>query len=285
MAMPGTGPREPAGGDAGAGAAAPVMAGSGLPPGEARTLLGHVLGMRRERLIAHPQTPVPAAATARFAALAARRRTGEPMAYLLGAQEFHGHHLSVTRDVLIPRPETELLVDTALELLAGTPAARVLDLGTGSGAIAIALALAQPDWTVVATDRSAAALCVARHNAQRLGARLHLLAGDWWLPVGGRFDLIVSNPPYIARDDVHLAALGHEPRTALTDEADGLGPLRTIIGGAAARLDDGGWLLVEHGYDQGAAVRELMSRERFAPRTLRDLAGLERACLGRRAPR
>ena len=262
-----------------------VLADSGLPAGEARALLAGVLQMRREALIAHPETAVPQAAAEHFAALVARRAAGVPMAYLLGTQEFHGHRLHVTPDVLIPRPETELLVDIALELLAGRAAARVLDLGTGSGAIAIALALAQPHWTVLASDRSPAALRVAQRNARELGAPVQLFAADWWAPVQGRFELVISNPPYIAAGDAHLPALAHEPRGALTDEADGLEPLRAIIGGAAARLAGGGWLLVEHGFDQGAAVRDLMAREGLAARTLRDLAGLERACLGRPAAR
>ncbi len=273
-------PASPAGGSAPATPADRLLSASGLPASEARALLAGVLEMRREQLIAHPQTPVPAAAAEHFAALAARRRGGEPMAYLLGVQEFHGHRLRVTPDVLVPRPETELLVDTALELLAGRPGARVLDLGTGSGAIAIALALAQPQWTVLASDRSAAALRVAARNAAALGARVQLFAADWWQPVRGCFDLIVSNPPYVAAGDAHLHALVHEPRAALTEEADGLAALRAIIGGAVRQLAKGGWLLVEHGYDQGAAVRELMSQAGFEPRTLRDLAGLERACLG-----
>jgi release factor glutamine methyltransferase len=258
-----------------------ILRACGLAPAEARALLALALQAPRERLIAHPEARVDAPAAERFARLVAERRAGRPMAYLLGEQEFYGHVLGVTPAVLIPRPDTELLVETALDLLRGHRAARVLELGTGSGCIALALALERPDLHVVASDRSVPALQVARENGRRLGVALSLVAGDWYAPIQGRFDLIISNPPYIAADDAHLAELGFEPRTALTDGGDGLAALRAVVAGARARLAPGGHLLVEHGYDQGPAMRERMRAHGFDPvTTLRDLAGRERACLG-----
>lgn len=252
-----------------------------LPLQQARALLAHALGVSRERLIAHPEYPLDEHMQARFARLVRERERGMPMAYLLGVQEFYGRPMGVNPAVLIPRPETELLVQTALHLLNGRVQARVLELGTGSGCIGIAMALERSDLRIVATDRSTAALRVARQNCIRLGATLQLLAGDWYAPLRGRFDLIVSNPPYIRVTDEHLAQLGFEPRFALTDESDGLTALHTIIAGAADHLSSGGHLVLEHGYDQAAAVRELMRRHGLANVcTLRDFAGHERACLG-----
>ncbi len=252
-----------------------------LPERERRALLAHALGVARERLVAHPETLVNAAAFERYAQMAGERQKGTPMAYLLGVQEFYGHSLLVTPAVLIPRPDTEILVERALQALGERSCARVLDLGTGSGCIALALASARPGWTVVATDRSIAALQVAQKNCRRLGVRLLLAAADWYAPIGGRFDLIVSNPPYIARSDPHLAQLHDEPRTALTDGADGLTALRSVIAGARAHLAPGGQLLVEHGYEQGEATRMLMRDRGFcAVQTFRDLAGHERVCAG-----
>jgi release factor glutamine methyltransferase len=244
-------------------------------------LLCHVLGIPRERLIAHPETAVGAGDRRRFEQAAAQRLRGMPLAYLVGAQEFYGHLIAVNRAVLVPRPDTELLVDTALRVLADRPGASVLELGTGSGCIAIALSLARPDILVLATDRSWDALQVARENCLRLGARVHLVAADWYGPLAGSYDLIVSNPPYIAAGDAHLPALSFEPRAALTDGGDGLAELRRIIAGAPARLAPHGHLLVEHGYDQGTAVRALFQQSGFRDvRTLHDLAGRDRACLG-----
>lgn len=248
---------------------------------QARALLAHALGVSREHLIAHPEAAISEPARANFARLVADRLRGMPMAYLLGVQEFFGYPFGVSPAVLIPRPDTELLVESALGLLQNRPGARVLELGTGSGCIAICLALARPDLLVVASDCSPAALQVARQNSLRLGASVHLVGGDWYSPIDGRFDLIVSNPPYIAAADAHLAALSFEPRPALTDEGDGRSALRIIIGGAPKHLEPGGALLVEHGYDQGAAARELLRESGFARvQTLRDLAGQERACIG-----
>jgi len=252
-----------------------------LAPKEARALLAQSLEVAAEHLVAHPELSVDRRAQALFSHQVSERRRGAPMAYLLGMQEFYGHRLRVSPDVLIPRPETELLVDTALRLLQDRTDMRVLDLGTGSGCIAIALALARPDIWIIACDRSPDALQIARENCLRLGASLHLVAAQWYAPLQAKFDLIISNPPYIAAGDRHLADLPFEPRAALTDEADGLTALRAIICGARARLRRGGQLLVEHGYDQGAAVRALMQAHGFEEvTTLRDLAGQERACLG-----
>ncbi len=255
---------------------------SGLAAHEARALLAHVLGVRREALIAHPEMALAPEAAGRFAELARRRASGVPIAYLLGVQEFYGHAFAVTTDVLIPRPDTELLVETALRLLAGHPDARVLELGTGSGCVAISIALARPGLRLAATDRSAPALAVARGNALRLGAMVDWIESDWYAAVDGRFDLIVANPPYVASGDPHMADLRYEPPSALTAGGDGLDCLRAIIAGAPPHLQASGALLVEHGYDQGAAVRSLMRECRLSEaRTLRDLAGHERASLGR----
>ena len=252
-----------------------------LPRLEVRMLLEHALGKPRAWLLAHDTDPAPAVAAELYRALAERRLAGEPMAYLLGEREFMGHPFRVTSDVLIPRPDTELLVETAIEALSGTPGPTVLDLGTGSGAIAVSVALARPQAVVSATDRSAAALAVATDNAGRLGARVRFLQGDWFgaLPAGERFDLIVSNPPYIDSADPHLQQgdLRHEPRGALTDDADGLSALARIAADAPGWLKPGGALWMEHGWDQAEAVRNLLRAAgltRVASR--RDLAGIER---------
>jgi release factor glutamine methyltransferase len=255
-----------------------VLAAVALPEREKRSLLAQALGVAREFLLAHPEATVDADARTRLLQTVQRRLAGEPMAYLLQAQEFYGHRLRVTPDVLIPRPETELLVDLALAALpAERRQARVLDLGTGSGCIAIALAAARPGWTVLGIERSAAALALARDNSRERGVAVLFAAGDWYAPVAGRFDLIVSNPPYVAAGDPHLAQLRYEPRTALTDGGDGLSALRRIIEGAPAHLQAGGRLLVEHGFDQGEAVRAMLHAAGFdAVETARDLEGRER---------
>ncbi|ARP88838.1 peptide chain release factor N(5)-glutamine methyltransferase [Bordetella genomosp. 9] len=244
-------------------------------------LLEHVLEKPRAWILAHDTDPLPSEAVRAFTVLAARRAAGEPMAYLVGQREFMGHMFKVTPDVLIPRPETELLVQAALEWLQGFESVSVLDLGTGSGAIAISIALARPDVAVLATDRSVKALKVAAENAVRLGAHLHFAAGDWYeaLTAEQKFDVIVSNPPYISREDPHLEKgdLRFEPRLALTDDADGLDALRVIIGGARAHLKPGGVLWVEHGWDQAEAVRRLLAEAGLrGVDSRRDLAGIER---------
>ncbi len=260
---------------------------------DAQLMLASLLGVGRSALITHDDAPVPADAAARWADWLARRAAGEPLAYLLGTKEFHGLVLEVNADVLVPRPETELLVDWALALLAATSrsgrdeadaAVPALDLGTGSGAIALALKHRQPALAVSASDVSAAALAVARRNAARLGLAIDFVESSWWQAFAGRrFDLVVANPPYIAAGDPHLAALRHEPRLALTPGGDGLDALRTIVAGAPSHLDPGGWLLVEHGFDQGRAVRALFEAAGLAEVATRsDLAGHERATGGRR---
>ena len=256
----------------------------GLARLDAQLLLGAVLGRERAWLLAHGEERLDDAAHERFEAFCARRAAGEPLAYLLGRREFHGLVLGVDRRVLVPRPETEGLVDWALELLANGPARPcVADLGTGSGAIALAIARARPDASVCAVDSSPDALACAIDNGSRLGIAVEWLAGDWWQPLAGRrFDLVVGNPPYVAADDRHLLALAHEPRHALTPGGDGLAALRAIAAGARSHLGAGGWLLLEHGNDQGPAVRAMLHEGGLADVATRtDLAGLPR-CTGAR---
>ncbi len=251
-------------------------------------LLGHVLGRDRAWLVAHDDDAVSADDSTRFAALCARRAAGEPLAYLVGEREFHGLSLQVNPAVLVPRPDSETLVDWALDVLTGDLARRstpcVVDLGTGSGAIALAVKHGHPAAGVDAVDLSEAALAVARGNAERLGLAVRFLAGSWWQPLAGRrFDLVVSNPPYIASDDPHLVALAHEPTLALTPGGDGLDAIRTIVAGAPAHLNKHGWLLLEHGWDQAEAVAALLDAAGFADVGHRqDLAGHVRCTGGRR---
>lgn len=261
---------------------------SPLPLLEFHLLWQQVLGVSRAWLLAHDTDPLDAAACAAYDALEARRVAGEPMAYILGRREFFGHDFRVTPAVLIPRPETELLVECGLQAIEGLQAPRVLDLGTGSGAVAVSVALARPDARVCATDCSAAALAIATMNASALGATVQFLCGNWYdtLRPSMRFDLIVANPPYVASDDAHLSAgdLRFEPLCALTDGADGLSALRQIIRDAPHHLAEGGALCVEHGFDQAGAVRGLFLDSGFdAIDSLRDLAGVERVTRGRLA--
>src|SRR5690606_17782869 len=234
-----------------------------IDPGEAVMLLLHLLDRPQAWLYAHGDAAVPAAAVAGFRALVARREAGEPVAYLVGRRGFWTLDLAVTPDTLIPRPETELLVEQALARIAPGVPARVADLGTGSGAIALAIASERPLARVVATDRSEAALAVARANASTHGlhGRVEFRAGDWFAPVAGeRFDLVASNPPYIADGDPHLGQgdLRHEPASALSSGADGLDAIRVLVASAPVHLVPGGWLLLEHGFDQARAVRSLL---------------------------
>ena len=254
------------------------------PGTDAEVLLAHLLGVSRAHLLAHPEEPVTRATAARYAALLRRRAAGEPVAYLTGRREFWSLELSVDAAVLVPRPETELLVERALQLLPAT-AARVADLGTGSGAIALALARERPAWQVLATDVSRAALETARRNARALGLEaLELRHGDWYQALGGeRFDLIVSNPPYVAAGDPALAALRHEPQLALTPGGDGFAALHTLAHGALSHLQPGGWLLLEHGATQGARLRAALVRSGLRHvRSHPDLSGHERATEGQR---
>jgi len=271
------------------GAALRQLQTGGLPRLEAQMLLLHALGQppqARAWLLAHDDAALPADAATRLHALATRRLAGEPMAYLTGEKHFHGLRLQVDARVLDPRDDTETLVDWALALLPADAPRRVLDLGTGSGAIALAIAHARPQARVTAVDASADALTVARANAGRLGLAVTLHHGDWLAPVAGEvFDLIVSNPPYIAEGDAHLPALAHEPRAALVSGADGLDDLRRIVATAPAHLAPGGWLLLEHGWDQAAAVRALLADAGFAQvQSRRDLAGIERCSGGCHCP-
>lgn len=252
---------------------------------DAQALLSHRLGRPRSWLIAHDDASLEPADEAAFRLQLQRRADGVPLAYIVGHREFRGLELIVTPAVLVPRPETEGLVDWALECMSGRSAPRVVDLGTGSGAIAVALASARTDAQVTAVDCSVAALDVARANAARHRVDLRLHQGDWWQAVAAcSFDVAVANPPYIAERDPHLAALTHEPAGALISGAEGLDALRKVTSGARRHLTTGGWLLLEHGFDQGAAVRKLLSDAGFIDVATRlDLAGLDR-CSGGRQP-
>jgi release factor glutamine methyltransferase len=249
---------------------------------DAQLLLAQALGIERWRLLAHTEAAVDAAAAERYRRLLCRRAAGEPLGYLTGRREFWSLQFMVTADVLIPRPETELLVERALALR-NSSTGRVADLGTGCGALAIALARERPGWQIVATDVSAAALSLAQRNAQALGVSIALRQGDWYAALGAEvFDLLLSNPPYVAADDPALHALRYEPRAALTPGRDALQSLRTLVRGAARHLLPGGWLLLEHGATQGAEVRgELVLAGFGYVRSHRDLAGHERITEGR----
>ncbi len=291
-----------------------ALAQSGLVPVDAHALLGHVLGRNRAWMSAHGEEAIEAAQAAAFLALAKRRRDGEPVAYLTGIREFWGLSLAVSPAVLIPRPETESLVELALSRLPVDRDLNVLDLGTGSGAIALAIAHERPRVRVLATDASTDALSIARDNARRLGLRnVEFARSDWYadLPSESQaavtsegpvdvtsegpvdvasnapaapFDLIACNPPYVSARDSHLSDgdLRFEPAAALTPGGDGLAALRTIVAGARPRLAPGGTLVVEHGYDQSDAVRELFAAAGFAEIVAaRDLAGIPRIVAGR----
>ena len=263
---------------------ADLLRASDLPALETRILLEHVLGWRRTELITRDAELLEDESVAAFEALEKRRVAGEPIAQLVGSREFFGLQFEVTPDVLIPRPETELLVETALEVIASIDTPRVLDLGTGSGAIAVAIAHERPQAHIWAVDKSPEALAVAAQNALNLlgvDRPLTLLESDWTeaLDPSLRFDLIVSNPPYIALGDPHLSEgdLRFEPRAALTDEADGLAAIRTIIQRAPFLLRPGGSLWLEHGFDQAEQVRALLTARGMSEvRSVRDLAGIER---------
>jgi release factor glutamine methyltransferase len=254
---------------------------------DAELLLGHVLGKSRSFLFAYPEHRLDAEASARFQELIEARSAGHPIAQLIGKRNFWTLELAVDEHTLIPRPETELLVEAALARIPSTSPWRIADLGTGSGAIALAIASVRRLAQLVATDRSAAALRVASGNAERLGlhSRIEFKAGDWCAPLQGQqFDLVVSNPPYIRADDAHLQQgdLRFEPIDALASGADGLDAIRVIATTAPAHLQPGGWLLLEHGFDQGAAVRALLDAAGFFQiETLLDLEARERVTLGR----
>lgn len=260
---------------------------SRLPLTEARALAAAVLRLTRAQLVTRGPDPLDADTLAALNGLFARRQAGEPVAYLTGEREFYGLSFRVSPAVLIPRPETELLVDFALETVGATDAARVLDLGTGSGCIAIAIARHRPLALVTAVDRSGDALAVARANAQALAvANVEFVQGEWFAAIedAARYRLIVANPPYVAAGDPHLAQgdLRFEPATALASGADGLDAIRAIIAAAPAHLDAGGWLALEHGYDQAEACRASLAQAGFKNVFSRhDLAGIERISAGR----
>lgn len=251
---------------------------------ETQLLLLHALGKsltERTWLLAHDLEILPSASQAEFLALAQRRAAHEPLAYLTGQIEFFGLMLSVDPRALVPRPDTETLVEWALKVL--PPSGRVVDLGTGSGAVALALKHTRADAHVSGIDLSADALAVARFNAKALQLDIALSQSSWLDDVAGRFNVIVSNPPYVAAQDVHLAQLAHEPQQALVSGTDGLGAIRTIVRQAPAYLLAGGWLLLEHGHDQASRVRDLLAHGGFrSVQSRRDLAGVERCSGGRR---
>ncbi len=265
-----------------------VTTGPGLPRLErldAGMLLLHALGRdphERAWLLAHGTDELAPSALQNFQSLCAQRQDGMPMAYLLGRTEFYGLPLTITTEVLDPRDDTETLVDWALSLMPPDAALAVVDLGTGSGAIALALRHERPAAQVWAVDQSPAALAVARRNAEVLELPVRWLQGNWLssMPANQRFDLIVSNPPYIAATDPHMPALRHEPRQALVSGLDGLDDIRTLVDQAPGHLKPGGWLLLEHGHDQSAAVQALLRQAGFDQVQSRpDLAGIPR-CTG-----
>ena len=254
---------------------------------DARLLVEYVSACTHTDLIARPERLLTDGQRAQLAVLVARREAGEPLAYLLGSADFHGLDFVVSPAVLIPRPDTEVLVTLAAERARRLAAPRIVDLGTGAGIVAVMLARLCPAATVFAVDVSSAALEVATLNARRHGVPVSFLAGDWYAPLGGaRFDLIVSNPPYVVDGDPHLQQNGlpYEPQSALTDGVaggDGLSCIRAIVAGAPAHLAPAGWLLLEHGYDQAVAVRALLAAAGFSGvASWRDTAGIERVSGG-----
>lgn len=261
--------------------AAAALAAAGIDRREARLLLAEACGVSSANIVAHPERELAPREAQRFADHAARRRAGEPIAYILGRREFYGLMLAVSPAVLIPRPETELLVDRALALRPRT----VLDLGTGCGAVALAIKRARPAARIVAVDASRAALEIARRNAALHGLEIEFHEGVWFDPVAGeRFDLVVANPPYVAQGDPHLGEgdLPFEPARALVAGPDGLDAIRCIAAHAGAHLRPRGWLLLEHGLGQDAAVRDLLAAHGFESLTTwPDLAGIARVTGGR----
>lgn len=262
-----------------------AMQDKGLSRLDAQMLLLHTLQKPtndRAWLMSHDTDELTMAQQQVLESLVQRRIKGEPVAYIVGHKEFFGLNLAVTSDVLVPRPDTEVAVEWALEIIPTTQASSVLDLGTGSGAIGLAIKANRANSTVTLLDASQASLAVASSNAVSLDLAVHALQSNWFesIPASDRFDLIVSNPPYIADGDAHLAALEHEPLLALTSGADGLDAIRRIVQDASAHLKQGGWLLLEHGYDQAETVRELLHERGFAQVSSRlDLNGIER-CTG-----
>ncbi len=258
---------------------ADALAVAGVEMRDARILLAEATGFSHAALAGFPERRIPAEAKERFCEFVARRRSGEPVAYIVGHKEFYGLGLAVNPAALIPRPETELLVELALE----RPFASALDLGTGSGAVALALKKHRPAAAVTAVEASAAALLLARRNAAKHGLEIEFLHGDWFGPVGDtRFELIVANPPYVAVGDPHLADLRFEPVQALVAGADGLADIRSIVKAAPSHLERGGWLLLEHGAGQDERVRRLLEQAGLENvRTWPDLARIPRVTGGK----
>jgi len=258
----------------------------GIDPADSRVLLRAALGASAAHLAAHPERALTDVESQRYRAWVERRRNGEPVAYITGEREFYSLAIKVTPSVLIPRPETELLVEAALELIAADAPVRVLDLATGSGCVAVAIGRHRARARVTATDISRDALNVARSNAEAQGVEVEFIESDWFAALTGRrFDLIVANPPYIAEGDRHLdeGDLRFEPRNALVAGPDGLACIDSIVARAHAHLDTGGWLLFEHGFDQAAPCRSLLQRAGFEQViSKRDLAGIERISGGQR---
>jgi len=257
-----------------------ALTASGLEAREARLLLAEASGFSEAAVVAFPERNLPGETENRFADFVSRRKNGEPIAYIVGHKEFYGLELAVNPAVLIPRPETELLIELALQ----REFSSVADLGTGSGAVALAIKKHRPEAHVVAVEASAAALAVARRNSTRHGLEIRLVHGLWFQPLAGeRFDLIVANPPYVAVGDPHLAGLRFEPRSALIAGADGLDAIREIAREAPAHLEHGGWLLMEHGMGQELAVRQLLDAAGLESVTSwPDLAGIARVAGGKR---
>ena len=257
-----------------------------IPIAEARLLLCHQLGCAPTWLEAHRDDPLNATQQAVFDAMVARRAAGEPVAYLCGTREFYGRDFGVSPAVLIPRPETELLVEFVLKKAKDVARPRILDLGTGSGCIAITLAVERPQAQVNAADASVAALAVASENGRRLGASVRFVASDWFAAFGTeQFDVVVANPPYVSANDPHLAQgdLRHEPINALQSGTDGLDAIRQIVAHAPEHLRPGGWLLLEHGYDQASSVASLLAAAGLEViEQHRDLAGIVRVSGGRK---
>jgi release factor glutamine methyltransferase len=258
---------------------AEALTASGIDTREARILLAEATGFSQATVLGFPETQLPEESARRFSEFAARRARGEPVAYIVGHKEFFGLDLAVSPAVLIPRPETELLVELALE----RPFRSALDLGAGSGAIALALKKRRPATAVAAVEASAAALAVARRNAIKLGLDIEFIHGQWFAPLAGRrFDVVASNPPYVAAGDPHLEALRFEPTQALVAGDDGLEHIRAIVALAPEHLEDGGWLLVEHGMGQDARVRRLMEDAGLENvQTWPDLSGIPRVTAGK----
>ncbi len=258
---------------------------SGIERLDAQLLLLHALGKSQSDriwLITHDTESLSEPVILAFQVLCQRRQQGEPLAYLVGSKPFFGLDLQVDKRVLVPRPDTETLVEWALTLaVSSNKTTSLLDMGTGSGAIALAIKHSKPDWQVTALDASIDALIVAKNNAKRLNLNINFLLSSWFdaLP-NEKFDVIVSNPPYIVDGDWHMSALAYEPKQALTSGADGLDDIRQIIAHAPQFLTSNGWLLLEHGYDQAAAVRDLLDKRGFVQvQSKLDLAGIER-CSG-----